>query len=212
MGQWEIFKNYEGDNWYERNKQTLKPKQDLIYWLLDTYEVLKESSAVLEVGASNGYRLEHIRQRYGCKVVAVEPSKKAVEEGKRLYPNVEFYNITAEEMDFKEAFDLVIMNGVFCWIERTNLLKVCHLLDQALKNGGYLIIGDFQTPKPIKNPYHHLKEEVYTYKQGYKNIFLSTYSYLELANLCYNHDTKEFKNITLQNIFCVSLLRKEEVY
>ncbi|MFN3599033.1 MAG: class I SAM-dependent methyltransferase [Aquificaceae bacterium] len=124
MGQWDIFKNYEGDNWYERNKEALKPKQDLITWLLDSYGILREGSAVLEVGASNGYRLEYIRQRYGCRAVAVGPSKRAVEEGKNSYPHIEFYNISAEEMDFKEVFDLVIINSVFHWIERANLLEV----------------------------------------------------------------------------------------
>lgn len=212
MGQYEVFKNYEGDAWFERNKEALTPRDDLIIRLIDMYGILDEHKKVLEVGSANGYRLERIRQKYGCKVVAVEPSKKAVEDGRKNYPQVEFYNITAEELSFKELFDVVILNGVFDWIDRKNLLKVCSLVDEALRRGGYLIIGDFQTPKPMKNPYHHLKEEVFTYKQSYKDIFLSTYSYLELATICYNHDTKSFKDINLNNLFCVSLLKKEEIY
>lgn len=212
MWQYEIFKNYEADAWFERNKEALKPRDDLIIQLIDMYGILDEHKKVLEVGSANGYRLERIRQKYGCKVVAVEPSKKAVEDGRKNYPQVEFYNVTAEELSFKELFDVVILNSVFHWIDRRNLLKVCSLVDEALRRRGYLIIGDFQTPKPMKNPYHHLKEEVFTYKQRYKDIFLSTYSYLELATICYNHDTKSFKDINLNNLFCVSLLKKEEIY
>jgi len=213
MRQDEVFKNFEADRWYERNKEGLKPGNDLIVWLIDTYGLVHQDSAVLEVGASNGFRLERIREKYGCKVFAVEPSKKAVEDGKASFPEVEFYNITAEEIEFEADFELIIINSVFHWIDRKNLFTVFSKLDRALKDGGHLIIGDFQIPIPFKNPYHHLKNvEVYTYKQAYKEIFLSSKLYIELATICYNHDTKDFRNINLKNMFCVSLLKKQELY
>lgn len=213
MKQYEIFKGFEADNWYERNRKALEPSDDLIVWLIDTYRLLDSNKSVLEVGASNGFRLERLREKYGCRAVAVEPSQKAVQEGKEKFPQIEFYNITAEEMDFEREFDLVILNGVFCWIDRTTLSLVVSKIDRILKEEGHLILGDFQTPFYLKNPYHHLKDvEVYTYKQSYKELFLSSGLYLELAHLCYNHDTKDFKNVNLKNLFCISLLRKQELY
>ncbi|WP_340690777.1 class I SAM-dependent methyltransferase [Hydrogenobacter thermophilus] len=212
MNQLEVFKSQEADRWFERNRESLKPKDDVIVWLLDTYGLLNEKSSVLEVGASNGYRLARLYEKYACRCVAVEPSQKAVEDGKKSFPFLEFYPTTAEEMDFSEEFDLIIVNSVFHWIDRKNLFKVVANIDKALKEGGALVIGDFQLPVLLKNPYHHVQEEVYTYKQPYKELFLSSGLYLELASFCYNHDTKEFKEINLANLFCVSLLRKQELY
>ncbi len=212
MKQLEVFKKYEADRWYERNKESLKPKDDIVIWLLENYGVLKAESSVLEVGASNGWRLARIYEKYKCKAVAVEPSKKAVEEGKKVFPFIEFYNIALEEMDFENSFNVVIVNSVLHWIDRKNLLHAIARIDRALKEEGYLVIGDFQMPIFIKNPYHHTQEELYTYKQAYKELFLSSGLYVELATLCYNHDTKEFKEIDLKNLFCVSLLKKQEIY
>lgn len=212
MKHFEVFKNYEADRWYERNKESLKPKDDLVIWLLENYGVLKAESSVLEVGASNGWRLARIYEKYQCRVVAVEPSKKAVEEGKRAFPFIEFYNLTVEEASFEEDFDVVIVNSVLHWIDRKNLFQAIANINRALKEGGYLLIGDFQLPAFIKNPYHHTQEELYTYKQAYKELFISSGLYMELATLCYNHDTKDFSNINLKNLFCVSLLRKQDMY
>lgn len=212
MGQFEIFKKYESDQWFERNKELLKPMEDIVIQLLDLYDLLDKNSKVLEVGASNGYRLAKLHEKYGCICSAVEPLKKAVKDGIDKFPFIKFYQITAEEMDFNDEFDLVIVNSVMHWIDRKNLFKAVTNIDKALKMGGYLVIGDFQLPFFVKNPYHHIKDEVYTYKQPYKNIFLTSGSYLELASICYNHDTKSFKNIDFKNFFCVSLLKKQELY
>lgn len=213
MNQEQIFKEFESDKWYLRNRENLKPKDDLVTFLIELYQLIDFNSKVLEIGASNGYRLAKIYEKYKCEVVAVEPSKKAVEEGCKEFPYIKFLNITAEDVDFSEDYDLIIVNSVLHWIDRKNLLKVIHNIDKALKYGGYLIIGDFQLPFPIKNRYHHIEKfEVFTYKLRYKEIFISTGFYYELANLCYNHDTKDFNDINLKNLFSLSLLKKENIY
>jgi ubiquinone/menaquinone biosynthesis C-methylase UbiE len=103
---------------------------------VETYGIVDKNSRVLEVGASNGYRLARLYEKHSCRCVAVEPSKKATEDGKRSFPYIEFYQTTAEEMEFSEEFDLVIVNGVFCWIDRRNLFKAMAKIDRALKEGG----------------------------------------------------------------------------
>jgi hypothetical protein len=47
-------------------------------------------SSVLEIGAANGFRLAVISERYGARVVAVEPSVEAIVDGKARFPCVEF--------------------------------------------------------------------------------------------------------------------------
>ncbi len=81
MSQEEIFKNQEADNWFLRNKDGLSPKEDFITYLIDLYGAVNKDSNVIELGASNGYRLAKLHEKYGCKVYAVEPSKKALEDG-----------------------------------------------------------------------------------------------------------------------------------
>lgn len=213
MNQEQIFREFESDNWYLRNRENLKPKDDPVIFLTELYSLINVNSKVLEIGASNGYRLAKIYEKFKCEVVAVEPSKKAVEEGSKEFPYIKFYNITAEDMDFSEDYDVIIINSVLHWIDRKNLLKVIYKIDRALKYGGVLIIGDFQLFFPVKNRYHHMENfEVFTYKLSYREIFKSTGLYYELANFCYNHDTKEFKDINLGNLFSVSLLKKESIY
>lgn len=216
MKQDEVFQQFEADNYFLRNqgKSALEPKDDIVTYILDLYHLVNSNSSVLEVGAANGYRLAQLHQKTGCKVYGVEPSAVAVADAKQRFPFIEFSCTTAAEMEFSQQFDILILHGVFCWIDRTTLLNSIFKIDQYLKYGGYLIVGDFQLPYFVKNKYHHLQnQQVFTYKQRYKELFLQTGGYLELCYLCYNHDQMmSFKDINLSNMFCVSLLRKEDLY
>ena len=78
----------EGDNWYLRNKESFGKKSDVPLFLLQFYSI--KPGKVLEIGASNGYRLATIHERYNSNVTAVEPSKKAVEDGHSMYPFITF--------------------------------------------------------------------------------------------------------------------------
>lgn len=213
MEQDKVFEEFEGDNWFKRNVSVLQPHDDYAIYLLELYNLLSSDKKILEVGASNGYRLARIYEKCGCEVHAVEPSKEAVEDGRKRFPFVKFYTSTIKDIEFDGAFDVVIVNSVFHWIDRKNLLLSVAKIDMALKNGGTLAIGDFQTPFPAKRRYHHIEDkEVFTYKQRYKDIFLSTGLYLELSNITINHDEKMLKNITTNNMFVISLLRKESLH
>ena len=208
-----IFLEFEGDNWYERNKEALKTKGDSPLLLMELYNV--KPNKVLEVGASNGYRLAKINEKYGCEVCAVEPSEKAISDCKVNCPSVRFQRATAETMVYnKNFFDLVIMHSVFHWIGRETLLASIANIDKVLKWGGYLIIGDFQVPFPIKRRYHHIEDRaVFTYKIDYRKIFLSTGFYKEIGTLSLNQDTKLMTGETsIENYYSVSLLRKEDMY
>ncbi|MCM8810939.1 MAG: class I SAM-dependent methyltransferase, partial [Candidatus Omnitrophica bacterium] len=148
-------------------------------------------------------------------VHAVEPSQKAIEEGSKLYPFINFQRATGASMNYEKGyFDLVIINSVFHWVSRENLLETITKIDNVIKYGGYLIIGDFQIWHPAKKNYHHIKEEkCWTYKLDYKKIFLATGLYKEVATLSMNHDNKTLTTETdIHNYFSVSLLKKEDLY
>ena len=213
MKQGKIFLGFEGDNWYERNKKTLEAEKDIPILLVEFYGI--KPTRILEVGASNGYRLARIYEKYGCDVHAVEPSEKAIEDGIEKYPFIKFQRATADDMVYdRQFFDLIIVNSVFHWVDRETLLISIANIDNTLKWGGHIIIGDFQLHCPIKRRYHHIKdEEVFTYKLDYKKIFMATGFYKEIATLSLNHDNKTLtSNTTIDDYFSVSLLKKEDIY
>ena len=210
-----LFLEYEGNNWFKRNRESLEkvPEKDIALLLMNLFNV--KHSKVLEVGASTGYRLAEIYKLFNADVYAVEPSKEAIEEGKKLFPFINFQRATALTMDYKKHFfDLVIVYSVFHWIGRENLLASISRIDNVLCWGGNIIIGDFQLNYPLKRNYHHIKEEnVFTYKLDYRKIFLSTGFYKEVATLSKNHDSKFLTcDTTPDNYFSVSLLKKEDLY
>ena len=131
-----IFLESEGDKWYKRNKMALKAgKSDIPMMLMELYDI--EPTRVLEVGASNGYRLAEIYKKYGCEVYGLEPSKDAIEEGGNKYGFIKFQRNTAENMEYKKQFfDLIILNSVFHWIDRETLLMSIGNIDRTLQWGG----------------------------------------------------------------------------
>ena len=186
------FAAFEGDKWFERNKDALErfdPEADLPLRLVELYHLRPYS--VLEVGAANGYRLAAISERYGARVVAVEPSVEAIHDGETMFPNVEFVRGGASAIPLQELFDLIIVNFVFHWIDRTNLLRSVAEIDRLLVDGGFLIIGDFFPSNQTKVRYHHLAdEEVYTYKQNYAATFLASGLYHPVCLITGDHSSK----------------------
>lgn len=208
-----IFTNYEGDNWFKRNNQYLKTDNNLFIFLMRLYGL--KPKRVLEIGASNGYMAAEIHKQFGSKVYAVEPASKAAKDGKKRWPFINFQKATASTMRYKKHFfDLIRVNGVLHWMDRTTLLNSIANIDKVLDWGGCVMIGDFLTHAFIKRRYHHLKNErVFTYKADYRKMFLSTGLYKEIAYLSKNHDQDKLALDTdIDNYFGVSLLRKEDMY
>lgn len=213
MYQDNIFLDYEGDNWFNRNSECLggASKHDPILNMIRLYNIIPHD--VLEIGASNGWRLHEINETYGSKCTAVEPSELAVRNGKKRYPKVEFYRNVASDLPFDEGqkFDLIIMNFVFHWISRERLFKSVYEIDRVLNDGGFLIIGDFLPNNPSKVNYHHIKDrQVWTYKQDYACIFESSGIYKKISFFTGNHETKELDaNVDSNNRIVISLLQKK---
>jgi SAM-dependent methyltransferase len=188
----EVFATNEGNKWFERNKDALNqfnPEADLPLKIMGLYDLKPHN--VLEVGAANGYRLAQISEQYGARVVAVEPSREAIRDGRLRFPRVEFVQGVANAIPLQESFDLVIVNGVFCWIERATFLRSVAEIDRLLRDNGFLIIGDFYPVNQIKTRYHHLTDqEMFTYKQNYAATFLTSGLYHTVCELTVGHSSK----------------------
>ena len=184
MRQATIFLESEGDRWYQRNAAVLdafEPDQDLPLRLLDLYRV--EAASALEVGAATGARLAALGAR-GCRrLVAVEPSLAAIAEGRRRHPGIEFRRALVTDMDLGEQFDLVIAHYVLHWVDRGALLTAVAAIDRCVRDGGFLIVGDFCPAAPARVPYHHLPPGAYTWKQPYHEIWTASGLYRVVAGL-----------------------------
>jgi SAM-dependent methyltransferase len=207
-----LFSDFEGDRWFERNRRALNAfdaATDLPLKLIDLYGLTPER--VLEIGAANGFRLAAIHERTGAETVALEPSAQAVLNGKASFPFITFIRGTASAVPLRDSFDLVILNFVFHWIDRQNLLRVIAEVDRLVCDGGYLVIGDFHPANQMQVRYHHIhSEEVFTYKQNYAATFLASGLYHPVSLVTAHHAKTELRGgVEESERIGVWLLRKE---
>lgn len=213
----DIFVSYEGDNWFRRNKDLFNVEEDIPLKLIKMYDL--KPNKVIDLGCSNGWRLNEIQKRFGndIRCVGIDAGIEAIEDGKKRYPDIILKQGTLSNIPIKEEFDLVIINYVLHWVDRSLLLKSLSEIDRLVGDNGFLILGDFYSDFPQKRQYHHLKDvKVYTWKALYNQIFVSTGLYKEVVFLSYDHDKKSKLYAAVEGAkrgFC-SLLRKssEEFY
>lgn len=169
-----IFKKGEGDNWFTRNKEALKAaniKNDIIVRMMDYLGIRPRK--ILEIGCANGYRLHYLKTKYRCDCTGIDCSKAAIEDGIKRFAGIRLVCCGADKLGFNNsAFDIVIINFVFHWIDRSLLSRVALEADRVLKDKGLVIIGDFYPRRPMKVRYYHLKGgRVFTYKDDYSLMF-----------------------------------------
>jgi SAM-dependent methyltransferase len=220
MKQDDVFTEGEGDQWFRRNRPDLNPvealKTDPVLRVIELANLKPEK--VVEIGASNGFRLHVLQQRYHCEVTAVEPSEAAIAHGRAEYPEMHFLKGVASSVPIEHdaGFDLVIVNGVFVWIDRSTLLRSCAEIDRLLAEDGVLVIGDFHPSYPERVNYHHRTDvALYSYKQNYAEIFLATKLYTQFASVLFdNKDWKCHPETTSRDRYQVCVLRKtaQEAY
>ena len=197
----EIFAVSEGNQWFERNRRALArfvAEVDIPVRLVQLYQL--GPGSILEIGAANGYRVASIAESVGARAVAVEVSSEAIRDGQARFPGVRFVQATACYVPLQELFDLIIVNFVFHWIDRVNLLRAVAETDRLLADRGYLIIGDFHPVNLTKVEYHHLPEQqVYTYKQDYAATFLASGLYHAVCLLTGDHASGDLAGNVAEN-------------
>jgi ubiquinone/menaquinone biosynthesis C-methylase UbiE len=214
MSQDEVFVSGEADAWFERNASAMHGWRDAaadpILRMLRRYGA--RPATVLEVGASNGYRLNWIQEAFGAQCTGIDPSAKAVEDGRSHYPGVKLDVGVASQLPYDSAsFDCVVVCSVFHWLDRAALLQGIAETDRVLKDGGLLVLADFQPLAPERVHYHHREDvEVFTYKQDYAAIFRASNVYELLSAEVVDHATFAPRaDLLPYERFGVSLLKKE---
>lgn len=205
-----VFLKSEGGQWFKRNHGSFHMSEirDRPLFLIEQYGLRPKK--VLEIGCSNGWRLGAIQQMYHANCVGVEPSVRAIADGKKKYPQVTFKRGLASSLPLKTTFDLVIVNYVLHWVSREHLYQTIAEIDRVVADGGFLIIGDFFPDVPTMKPYHHLpKGKAYTYKLDYANFFISSTLYQLIAKVTYDYSTRKLlRAVSGDDRSVCNLLRK----
>lgn len=200
----DIFLNYEGNKFFSRNLDKLDNKDDII---LGKMKDLKLSNMnILEIGCSNGWRLNELNNLYPNNIYfGLDPSKDAIDYGIQTYNKIYFQVGTCDNMNYEDnQFDIILVPFVFMYIDRNLLLKSISEIDRILKNNGKLIITDFYSNRQRKNKYKHV-ENAFIYKQNYFDIFLSSKNYFLEKLETFSHNTSVDTNIYDDTCFYVEL-------
>ena len=188
MKQSEVFLNSEGDGFYRRNHRDLseagmRAQDDQIIRCLRTLAV--KPKRILEIGCSNGWRLELMRREFGAECFGIDPSAEAVSEGGATYPGVSLLTGTAERLPYESgSFELVIFGFCLYLCDRQDLFAIAAESDRVLADGGFLIILDFYPPLPYRNRYKHFNG-LYSYKMDYAAMFLWNPTYTLASRLVF---------------------------
>jgi SAM-dependent methyltransferase len=166
----------EADAFFERNfaaadPRALRPHKRAIAERIAAAGV-RAPRRVLEYGCAYGDLLAHYALEHGAEAFGVEPSAKAVAFGQaaygervRLVTGTMAANPLAADAALRGAFDLVVVDDVFCWVSRETLYRSIAHVDDMLRDGGFLYIREFLPLHQHRNANHHVPGGgVYCYK------------------------------------------------
>ena len=188
-----FYKNKEANAFFKRhelklNNNVLRNNKHEILKILKS-KINLDNKKVLEVGCFVGDLLYYIKKNHKCNVFGIEPSSLACKYAKKKFAlsleNNTFDQSTISLLTKKnsEKFDLIIVEDVLSWIDRSLIFKTLASLDWLLKPNGHIFLRDFAPNKSFAVKNHHCKtKKIYNFKQsfGHKSYFLMSGKYVSL--------------------------------
>lgn len=183
MKQKEVFLGSEGDAYYNRNRDGTDLHQDLIASSLARLQV--KPRRVLEIGCSDGHRLVAMREAFGAECYGIDPSSRAVNASHSA--DIHLKVGTADRLEFEDGFfDLVLFGFCLYLCDPRDHFLIAAEADRVLEDGGFLVISDFCSNRPYRNPYSH-KPGLFSYKMEYARMFTWHPGYRLLSRSYYEH-------------------------
>ena len=171
----------EYEEWFDRHPEIYKEE-------IKTIKALLPKGKGLEVGVGTGRFAAPLGIKKG-----IEPSKKMAEVARAR--GIEVIEINAEEMNFEEEFDFILMVTTICFVD--DPFKTIQNCYKALKNGGYLLIAFVDLASPLGKFYEKNKEKSKFYK------FAKFFTKDDIINLMKKAGFKEFECV--ENLYGESL-------
>ncbi len=171
MNQADEFEKGEGDAWFTRNKDKLGLEEDPVIDLIEQH--VENVGFVFEVGCANGWRLKRIEELWGSIVSGVDPSREAINAAVKL--DIPAYYGTAKNLGWIDSGSVDILIYGFCLYlcDPEDYFEIALEGDRVLKDGGYLIIHDFDANGvPRRVPYEH-KKGIFSYHFEFERLWES---------------------------------------
>jgi ubiquinone/menaquinone biosynthesis C-methylase UbiE len=205
MSQKETFSTVEGDKYFQRNKNKFGCSQaDHIIQAIAHLELYPKK--LLEIGCSNGWRLNFLNTIYKSDCWGIDPSAEAIQAGKKEFKEVSLIKGTADALPYdNNMFDMIIYGFCLYLCDRSDLFKIVYEADRVLMDLGHIVIYDFHPPFPYKNNYSHYKG-LYSYKMNYSNLFLWNPAYSLKYQKIFFHPP--IKTGTFDDLVSVVILEK----
>lgn len=179
------FLETEGDAWFGRNRYQDDKELEIIVSTLKTYSITPTS--ILEIGCASGSQLQRLEQIFGAQCYGIDPSRNAIEHGRKTYPSLILEQGTADELGFPDNyFDLVIFGFCLYLCDPIDHFRIASQADRVLRDGGFLIIKDFISTVPYRSAYSH-KVGVYSYKMEWADMFAWNPTYQLLSRHYFEH-------------------------
>jgi SAM-dependent methyltransferase len=205
----------EADAWFERNAPaTVIPASPDHHMLSALRRIaLPERGTFIDVGGGTGQLAAGFLEAHpGWRVKVVELSQRAIEAGRMAFPTIEFHkgSITNPDDIALEPADLVLVSGVFPWVERALLSRAVSNVDLICRNSGLLAISEFDSPFPRANPYKY-HQGLFTFKQDHAGIFqaLGIYTLLFRESTSLVDHTRSDKRDPYDQQWATSILKKD---
>ncbi len=117
---------------YEKYATVQKSASEILLKLLK----IKDNEDILDLGCGTGHLTRKIRNLTNGKVVGIDPSegmiREAIEKSKGL--NIVYEVKNAENMDYRESFDVIFCNSAFQWFKDPK--KAINNCYRALRKNG----------------------------------------------------------------------------
>ena len=203
-----IIKKKEADKYFLRNIHSYNDNlfDQKIVNLIKINNVIADK--VLEIGCANGNKLnQYSKLLKSKKNYGVDLSKKAIQNGKKKYKNLNLLNISSLEIDkIKLNFDLIICGFFLYHLDRELIFQQFDLISKKLNKKGFLLIVDFDPLFKHSNKDFNEKNLV-SYKMSYDNFLVESGLFEVIYKIKYKTSTKDkrqFKSDTVS----MTLFRK----
>ena len=163
------YQDYE--EWFEKHEKIYEEE-------LKTIKTLLPEGRGMEVGVGSGRFAAPLGIKFG-----IEPSRKMAEIARKR--GIKVIETTAEEMDFENEFDFILMVTTICFVK--DPFKTIQNCYKALKNNGYLLVAFVDLDSPLGRVYEKNKQKSKFYAPA------TFFTKEDIINLMKNAGFKDFE-------------------